>query len=258
MPPNYSEEVDPHGDAWSNIRKNPESINEWMRIYYAMTANLDWNVGRLLKTMEEVGIGDNTITLFTSDHGEMFGAHGRMKKNIFYDEAARVPFLMRWPGKIPAGHVSDACASTVDIMPTLLGLAGAEIPKEVEGMDLSHCALRTPGPEPEAALLQNTGACASWEDGHEWRAVRDKEYTYAVYRVDREEMLFHHKTDPYQMRNLAGDPESARELTRLRAMLKEKMASLGDTFEKSTWYRDHWIENRTILRGARQPNGSRS
>ena len=255
VPPNYSQEVDPHGDAWSNIEKSPELIDEWMRVYYAMTANLDWNVGRLLKAVEEVGIGDNTIIVFTSDHGEMFGAHGRMKKNIFYDEAVRVPFLMRWSGKIPAGRVSDACASTVDIMPTLLGLAGVEVPKGVEGMDLGHCALNVPGAEPDAAFLQNTGACASWEDGHEWRALRDKEYTYAIHRIDRQEMLFDNRIDPYQIKNLVSDPRYVHGLTRFRAMLKGKMTSINDTFEKSTWYRDHWTRDRIILRAARPADG---
>ncbi len=255
VPPNYSQEIDPHGDAWSNIKKSPELIEEWMRVYYAMTANLDWNLGRLLKAVEEVGIKDDTIVVFTSDHGEMFGAHGRMKKNIFYDEAARVPFLMRWPGKIPADCTSDACMSTVDIMPTLLGLAGVEVPKEVEGMDLSHCAMKTPGPEPDAALLQNTGACASWEDGHEWRALRDKQYTYAIYRVDQQEMLFDNGKDPYQTRNLVGDPQYDHDLTRLRRILKEKMESINDTFEKSTWYRDHWTRDRIILLAANVANG---
>ena len=149
-----------------------------------MTANLDWNLGRLFKALDDNGLSDNTLVVFTSDHGEMFGAHGRRAKNIFYEEAARIPFLMRFPGKIPAGTASDACLGTVDILPTVLGLLGLPIPEAVEGLDLSRCALGRPGPEPDAAFLQNTGACAAWEDGHEWRALRDKRYTYAKYHID--------------------------------------------------------------------------
>ncbi len=78
----------------------------------------------------------------------MFGGHGRMKKNIFYEEAARIPFLMRWKGRIPAGGVSDVCLNTPDIMPTLLGLAGlgSSIPESVEGMDLSQALKASPAP----------------------------------------------------------------------------------------------------------------
>ena len=252
----YSDEVDPYGDRWSNIKKNPQMIADWMRCYYAMTANLDWNVGRLAEAVERSGIRDNTIIVFTSDHGEMFGAHGRMKKNIFYEEAARVPFLMCWPGRISAGTVSDACLNTVDIMPTLLSLAGVGIPKEVEGMDLSHIAVGKNGPEPEFALLMNTGACAAWENGHEWRALRNKRYTYAVFRgwqekgLPRKELLFDNAADPYQMNDLTCEPKHAELIADFREKLRKKMATLNDTFPESTWYRDNWIENRIIKRTA--------
>ena len=154
----------------------------------------------------------------------MMGAQGSKNKNIFYEEAARIPFLVRWPGKAPAGQVSDACLSTVDMMPTVLSLLGLPIPESVEGMDLSHCVRGEPGPEPEAAFMQNTGACAAWEDGHEWRALRDKQYTYALYRVDRSERLFDNLNDPYQMVNLAGDPRYQELVDRFRRMLSRQDA----------------------------------
>ncbi len=227
-----------------------------MRVYYAMIANIDRNLGRLVAAVDNAGIGKHTIILFTADHGEMLGAQGRMMKNIFYEESARVPFLLRWPGTIPGRTVSDACLGSVDIMPTLLGLAGAPIPKGVEGMDLSHCALGKPGAEPPFALLMNTGACASWENGHESRPIRTKRYTYAVYRgweekhLPQKELLFDNVADPYQMKNLADQPEHAAMLGDFRQMLNSRMASLHDTFPASTWYRENWIENRIIKRTA--------
>jgi len=251
-PPNYKDTNDKYADNWGRL--NPQQrkmLQTWRRHYYAMTANLDWNIGRLLNALEQAGLSDNTIVVFTSDHGEMFGAHGRRAKNIFYEEAARIPLLIRWPKKIRAGTISDACISTVDIMPTILSLMDLQIPEEVEGMDLSHCALGG-GAEPQAAFLQNTGACAAWENGHEWRALRDKQYTYAVYRVDRSELLFDNKNDPYQMNNLAGNEKYKETLERFRKMLAGKMDSLNDTFEKCTWYRDNWTDgNRNIIRTAR-------
>jgi len=251
-PPNYKPENDPYADGWGRLNPNQrKSLASWRRLYYAMTANLDWNLGRLLDAVRKAGLDNNTILAFSSDHGEMFGAQGRRAKNTFYEEAARVPLLVRWPGKIPAGEVSDACISTVDIMPTLLSLTGLEIPKDVEGMDLAHCALGKKGPEPDAAFLQNTGACAAWQDGYEWRALRDKRYTYAIYRRDRSERLFDNVADPYQTRNLAGDPARKAIMDRFRDMLAAKMNSLNDTFEACTWYRDNWTRDRIILRGAK-------
>lgn len=241
----------PYGDAWSDIPKSPETIQNWMRAYYAMTANLDANVGRLRAALEELGLAENTVFVFSSDHGEMFGAHGRMKKNIFYDEAARVPFLVRWPGVTTPGSTCGACLNSVDVMPTFLGLAGIGIPAEVEGMDLSHLVRGETGPEPEFAFLQNTGACASWENGHEWRALRDRRYTYAVYRADGKELLFDHQADPCQAHDLAADPAHREVLERCRTQLRTKMAELNDDFPPSLWYRDHWISaDRCILRTA--------
>ena len=84
--------------------------------------------------LDKLDIADDTIVVFTSDHGEMFGSQGRMFKLTFYDEAARIPLLFRYPEGVKSG-VSDVCINTPDIMPTLLGLVGlsADIPKDVDG-----------------------------------------------------------------------------------------------------------------------------
>ena len=244
-------ENDPHADNWARLNAEQRGqLTEWMRVYYAMTANLDWNVGRLLAALKETGLQENTIVVFTSDHGEMFGAQGRRAKNIFYEEAVRVPFVVRWPGRVPAGQSTDVCLNTPDVMPTLLSLLGLPVPRAAEGMDLSHCALGEDGPEPEAAFLQGMGTTAAWVDGHEWRALRDKQYTYAIYRADRQELLYDHQSDPYQMRNLAQDPAYRDVLARFRTMLAGRMASQNDVFEACTWYRERWTQDRVIVRTA--------
>lgn len=250
LPPNYKPENDPYADAWARFKTPAEraALLRMKRGYYAMIANLDWNLGRLLTSIDDAGIRDNTIVVFTSDHGEMLGAQGRRAKNIFYEEAVRVPFVVRWPAEIPAGKSTDACLNTPDIMPTLLGLTQLPIPAKVEGMDLSHCALDKPGPEPEAAFMQNTGACAIWEDGYEWRALRSKRYTYAIYRKDRKELLFDNVADPYQMNNLVGNNDHESALNQFRSLLTQRMADLEDTFEASSYYRDHWVKDRVITR----------
>lgn len=250
LPPNYLPENDPHADAWARLSEAERGqLTEWMRVYYAMTANLDDNIGRLLDALKRLNLENDTILVFTSDHGEMFGAHGRRAKNIFYDEAVRVPFLIRWPGKINP-HKCNVCLNTVDIMPTLLGMMNLSIPDEVEGMDISEKILNGKGPEPDFALMMCTGATADFSDGHEWRAIRDKRYTYAIYRSDGLELLFDNQSDPYQMNNLATNPEYESLLNEYRAKLKEKMQSINDTFESCSYYRDNWIRDRIILKTA--------
>ncbi len=225
-------------------------IPEWRRVYHAMTANLDWNVGRVLDGLDALGLAESTLVVFTSDHGEMFGAHGRLAKKIFYEEAVRVPFLARLPGRIAEGSASDACLNAPDIMPTLLGLMEIPIPSSVEGCDLSHAALGRSGEEPSAAFMQGMGHTFQWRDGDEWRALRDKRYTYAVMRADRSEYLFDNRNDPLQKQNLAGSPENLPLLEDYRAQLSRRMSDLNDTFEATTTYRDMWTEDRRIARSA--------
>lgn len=245
--PNYSEVSDPYADDWAKLPPNyPKLIDRFQRVYYAQAANIDWNVGRIMEALESQGLADNTILVFTSDHGEMFGAHGRRAKYIFYEEAARVPFLVRWPGHIPAGLQSDAPLGTADIMPTLLNMLGLPAPRGVEGADLSRHVLGKGGRTPDAVHMQGMGTTAAWADGTEWRAMRDNEYTYAVYRRDGRELLFRRTTDPYQMHDLAGEKSAAAALRHYREMSQKWRKERNDTFEACTWYRDHWTKDRNI------------
>lgn len=254
-PENYLPDNDtPYADDWAKLSASErEQLESWRRTYYAQTTSIDLNFASLVGALEECGIAEDTIVVFTSDHGELFGAHGRRAKNIFYEEACRIPMVIRWKGHTPAGAKSDVCLSTVDIMPTLLSLMGLEIPAGVEGMDLSASVLGRAGAEPDAAFMQICGATAAWTDGHEWRGLRDKRYTYAIYRVDKKELLFDNIADPLQLTNLADDPQNAPLIEKFRKMLAEKMAAIGDNFEACTWYRDHWTDgDRNIIRSATQ------
>jgi arylsulfatase A-like enzyme len=158
---------------------------------------------------------------------------------------------MRWPGKIKPGSTSDAAMSSVDVLPTVLGLAGLKAPPQAEGMDLAHLAQGKAGPEPEFAFLQGMGHTYLWQDGFEWRAIRDKQYTYGVYHSDGEELLFDNLADPHQANDLADHPKHAAKLAELRSKLKAKMIEISDPFQKCSWYRDAWTENRVIMRGGR-------
>ena len=251
LPANYKPENDPHADAWARLNEQQRSeLTEWMRVYYAMTANLDWNIGRLVEAVEQLGLFENSIFVFTSDHGEMFGAQGRRAKNIFYEESVRVPFLIRWDGHIKANSVSDAPINTPDIMPTLLSAMNLNIPDAVEGHDFSPTLTGTTSEEPEFALMQGMGATAIFEDGHEWRALRNKHFTYAIYRDDKSELLFDNLNDPLQTTNLAHEPAYQDKLITFRNILQTRLQDLNDTFEACTWYEQQWIENRLILRTA--------
>lgn len=222
---------------------------QYRQAYAAQTSSLDWDLERLLSAIDDMGLAENTIFVFTSDHGEMFGSQGRIAKKIFYEEAARVPFLICWPGRIEP-QVSDACLNTPDIAPTLLGLMNLPVPDSMEGMDLSHLALGKDGPEPEAALMQGMGHTYQWHDGDEWRAIRDKRYTYARMLADGTEYLFDNIEDPYQTRNLIDDPAHQGTYDYLKQMMEERLEALGDPLKLTTWYQGRWTQDRVIVRSA--------
>ncbi|MFS4418014.1 sulfatase [Maribacter sp. 2307ULW6-5] len=256
LPDNWQDSPDGYMDRntdpekWLSYWK--ENIPEQKRVYYAMVASLDVYMGRLMKKLKTLGIDEDTIVIFSSDHGEMFGENGRVFKLTFYESAARIPLLVRWPGKIPAGLISDAPINTPDLMPTMLGLANLPIPESVEGMDLSAICLGKNGKEPDFAFLQGMGHTYLWKDGHEWRALRSKRFTYAKYLVDGSELLFDNLKDPQQTKNLVNDPFYADVYADMKQKMMAKMNMLNDEFKPMSWYRDNWLDgNRNIIKSAK-------
>ena len=210
-----------------------------------MVANLDANVARLLEAVRNEGLADDTIFVFTSDHGEMFGAQGRHAKNIFYEESVRVPFLIRWGDKLPKGK-NYTCFNTVDIMPTLLTMMGLPVPDTVQGTDISDCIQNGTRCE-NNCLMMGTGPTAIYGNGVEWRGIRSDRYTYATYKCDGSEYLFDNQADPYQLHNLIHSSEHEQVLHTLRGQMYAMMRRIGDNFEKNSYYKKHWVDHRKIL-----------
>ena len=229
----------------------PEGLQESLRCYYGMVNGIDEQFGRIVALLDSLEIADDTIVVFTSDHGEMFGSQGRMYKLTFYDEAARIPLLIRYPGTVNVG-TSDICINTPDIMPTLLGLAGCarKIPDEVEGIDLSGLLQGESGNEPVAAFMQGMGHTYLWEDGYEWRAIRDKRFTYARYLRDGRELLFDRDIDPHCIVDVAGEAQYRGALEGLRKAMKDRMLEINDEFMPCSWYRDNWMYKEYSIRAA--------
>ena len=243
-PDNYLDENDPYADDWAKLsHEEREQLESWRQCYYAMVANLDDNFGRLIDAIDTLGLRENSIVIFTSDHGELFGAHGRRAKNIFYEEAVRVPYLIR--GKDFKPTVCDANFNTVDIMPTLLAYLDLPIPDTVEGLNKKD-EIDGITVSDEGSLMMGTGPTATYGDGHEWRAYRTKRYTYAIFKKGETEFLFDNVNDPLQMTNLAANPAYSTLKNKMREEMFQKMEVNNDKFRWNSYYRDHWIENRII------------
>jgi len=171
--------------------------------YYGMVESLDVEFKRILEALDRSGAAKNTIVCYSSDHGDMIGCQGYKAKRWPYEESVRVPFLIRYPGVIPAGKVIADPFSTVDVYPTLAGLAGLKAPEGLDGLDYSP-VLRQESSKPprDYAFLQMMYAYVPWPG---WRALRTSRYTYAR-TVKGPWLLYDIAKDPCQTNNLVNDP----------------------------------------------------
>lgn len=219
-----------------------EKAREDLAGYYAHIAALDHYLGDLLRTLRETGLDDDTILVFTSDHGDMLGSQGRQKKQKPWDESILVPFLIRYPQLLgKTGLIVDSPISTPDIMPTLLGLSGIPVPGTVEGIDRSGILLGSGGPKSDAALLSCVSPFGEWsrKNGREYRGIRTRRYTF-VRDLDGPWLLYDNLADPYQMNNLVDRPDCADLQSRLDAVLCTKLDERGDAFLGGESYIEKW------------------
>ncbi len=190
-----------------------EKLTEIIKDYYAAVTGIDENFGRLLETLKEQGIDEDTIVVLSSDHGDLLGSHGMMAKHIWYEESIGIPFIINFGSKIKAGR-TDALLNSVDVMPTLLSLMGINIPDAVEGKDISPVLSGNKAENIDSAfiaaypgrknVLEEFAVLGINNIKYGWRAVRTLRYTYVVNngyipggRTER--LLYDNVDDPYQM-----------------------------------------------------------
>ncbi len=196
--------------------------------YAAMTA-IDDQVGKLMKALELLGLKENTIVFFLSDHGEMLGSHGEIWKRLPWEESIRVPGILRWPRQVTGRQKKEALFTHLDIAPTLLSLCGIEVPAWMQGADLSKIVLGLSESGPASAFFQIFGPGGDNGLEHGWRAVRTHQYLYA--RIEsRPWLLYDLKNDPFEMDNLATASQSGSVQREMEGLLREWMHKVGDSW----------------------------
>lgn len=175
-----------------------------IRHYYAMITGVDEQVGRILDALDELNMADNTLFVFTSDHGNCLGIHNHNTKNVPQEESMRIPLLMRLPGKLEPRR-DGLLISVPDMFPTMLGLMGleSEIPEVVDGIDYASLLLTGEGDRPSSQMYINIPVEAPSKGR---RGVRTDRYTLIIDRMPKQEervLLYDRKADPYQLENLA-------------------------------------------------------
>jgi len=213
--------------------------DDWRRLiwgYYRLIERVDGFIGTVLKALNDSGQQDNTVIVFLSDHGDCHGAHHWNQKTVFYDESARVPFIITWPGKTPKGRSDILLNTGIDMIPTLCDFAGIDVPNGLPGKSLKAPALgRAPAWHRDFIVSQNHMVQCEPVDGKNpmphGRMVRSHQYKYCVYSEgNRRESLIDMIHDPGEMKNLAGDTAHAATLRQHRQYLADWCQRYGDDF----------------------------
>ncbi|MDC1106469.1 sulfatase-like hydrolase/transferase [Prolixibacteraceae bacterium] len=202
--------------------------------YYAMVKCIDDNVGKIIHSLKEKGVYDNTIIVFTTDHGEYMGEHGGLLgKNNFYQNAYRIPFLIRYPKKIKPGTIVDQHITNVDVKPTLAALMGLTPEKASDGrdvapllesklddMDKNYAVVCRHGRNPKSAFI----------------GLYNDDYSICYSNTGKDHMLFDMKKDPAQMHNLFYDRKYKKVKKDLAKILVKHVDEYQNHFE--------WLKNR--------------
>ncbi len=204
---------------------DPKPNHAQMLNYYAMITSLDECVGRISDELKSRGLADNTIFVFTSDHGDMLGSQGHRLKQRPWEESINVPFIIRYPKRIAAGGRRDTILSSVDLMPTLTHMCGADVPSAVQGLDQTAVLFGEADETRDAAFLFNTHNGGG--PGCDWRGIRTKSWVYAYHRFG-DWILYDLKNDPHQLNNLIDRPEYTMRRDELRSQLEAMRTDLGE------------------------------
>lgn len=196
-------------------------VREYMAIYHSMVKYIDDQLGRILAKLDEKGLADNTLIVFTTDHGDMAGAHGCIGKSIFsfYDDLVHIPLMMRLPGKIKAGTAVDKPVSQIDVMPTIMDYLGMEIPDGIHGRSMR------PLVEGKEVPWRDYAFCQRADQG---RMLRTDEWKYTYHVAKKQATLYDLQNDPLENVDLAGDPGYRKAVDGMHARLVEVMGCDGD------------------------------
>jgi arylsulfatase A-like enzyme len=224
LPANNAYDFDFNTPGLESTQTKSGTFNELLHrrtlaCYYGLVSQIDHNIGRVLDELDRLGLAENTIVVYTADHGEMMGEHGCWTKGMQgYDATVRVPLILRLPGVVPAGRKRTELVESIDLLPTLLEAAGLDVPENVQGRSL------LPLVRGETSGWRSVAFSEIGVPGRGVRAItaRAENDKYVLYRANGEtvyEQYFDLADDPWEMSNRAGDARCADAVKRLREAL---------------------------------------
>ena len=227
---------------------NDDVMRRMREIYYRLISHVDHHVGRVLQSLEDTGELDNTLIIFTTDHGELLGDNGLYQKWLPYDACSRIPFIIRYPKGFEKGGQCEEFVDLNDIFPTLLDVAGVEYPAQFPLMGES--LLR---PIEEKVKNRDYQYVAYAEDKRRWCSIVSKTHKYNYFYGGGREELFDLTNDPQETCNLLYG-EGASEHESLRLDLRQRLVK----YEQEHWYEGYIKNNDFIRLDPYEPNPSRN
>ncbi|NED99563.1 sulfatase-like hydrolase/transferase [Phytoactinopolyspora halotolerans] len=223
------------GHAKGFTEYSADELQQTKAAYYAMVSLVDDEVGRILQALDDEGLTDDTVVIFTSDHGEMLGDHQLMLKGpMMYEEAVRVPLLIRWPGTIPAGRRCADLVQWIDIAPTLFEAAGLATSRAHQGDSLLPVATGTGGWQRDWALCEHRNSSHPYDPPVHTTMLRHDRWKIVVHHGDpatsrrRTGELYDLSADPHELRNLWDHPAHAATRTSLQERLLDVLVATED------------------------------
>lgn len=205
-------------EVLAGFPRSEKVVRENISDYYAMITHMDTQIGRILAALEASGQADNTLIIYTSDHGLAIGSHGLMGKQNQYDHSVRAPFIVKGPG-VPAGASVPGMFYLNSVFPTAAEMAGLEIPDTVQAPSIVPLIRG----EKETAYDSVYGSYRHFQ-----RMVRTLEHKLVYYPMIERTQLFDLRADPGEMHDLSGDPAQTERITELMQELEDWKATAGD------------------------------
>ena len=227
--------------SWDTDKLTWNDFAPMVARYYGVISQLDDAIGKIIKALKDSGQYDDTLILFTSDHGDMCGSHSMLDKHyVLYDDIIRVPLMMKKPGAAPA-VVDGFVMNCLDIPATIRSLTGLEPEEKGHGRVLPETADESMACPDEVLVTSNGQQFGLYST----RAVRTVRHKYVWNLTDIDE-LYDLEADPGEKHNLINDPESAFIVKILRKRLYDMLTETGDRFVRSEWIRRQLLEGKKV------------
>jgi arylsulfatase A-like enzyme len=241
----FMESYGPENEALAKANLTGKELAEWkyqryVKDYLRSVTSMDKEIGRMLEYLDESGLAENTIVVYSSDQGFYLGDHGWFDKRWMYEESFRMPLIVRWPGVATAASKDNNIVQNTDFAATFLDIAGLEIPEDIQGRSVVPLMKNEKPQDWRDVAYYHYYAWPDWHMVQPHYGIRNDRYKLIHFYTTDEWELFDLKNDPDEMQNVYSNPDYRGIVTTMTERLEKERVAVGDTVEltaTSTYHR---------------------